>query len=310
MRQRSLLYSLSVLGICLFFSACSKKEHIAEPQQQAAITESAEANHNMEGTVEKDDAAEMHIHSKEEVQNLREHVLEGMTDEEIERLTENIKVANLRLEAAYLNDNIFDKLSDKDSLYWNYFDKKGDIQIGWTYDGTYSEMKSIREKEGISQKEFYEKYGAPVVAYNRFDAANFISLIQDMQRTYSEMKSIREKEGISQKEFYEKYGAPVVAYNRFDAANFISLIQDMQKSVHNDMLTADLQQLIDLTILAQETHEMEYANQIYKILHDLDYFLLRYGIEDVGKYTKDGSTVATYYGVLAVYGATPFEADL
>ena len=170
MRQRSLLYSLSVLGICLFFSACSKKEHIAEPQQQAAITESAEANHNMEGTVE--------------------------------------------------------------------------------------------------------------------------------------------KEGISQKEFYEKYGAPVVAYNRFDAANFISLIQDMQKSVHNDILTADLQQLIDLTILAQETHEMEYANQIYKILHDLDYFLLRYGIEDVGKYTKDGSTVATYYGVLAVYGANPFEADL
>ena len=38
-----------------------------------------------------------------------------------------------------------------------------------------------------------------------------------------------------------------------------------------------------------------------KILHDLDYFLLRYGIEDVGKYTKDGSVVAKYYGVLMVY---------
>ena len=92
------------------------------------ITESAEENHkeenHIEGTAEKDDAAEMYVPSKEEVQNLREHVLEGMTDEEIERLTENIKVANLRLEAAYLNDNIFDKLSDKDSLYWNYFDKK------------------------------------------------------------------------------------------------------------------------------------------------------------------------------------------
>ena len=42
-------------------------------------------------------------------------------------------------------------------------------------------------------------------------------------------------------------------------------------------------------------------NEIYKILHDLDYFLLRYGIEDVGKYTKDGSVVAKYYGVLMVY---------
>jgi hypothetical protein len=56
-----------------------------------------------------------------------------------------------------------------------------------------------------------------------------------------------------------------------------------------------------LTNLATETHEMEYANEIYKIVHDLDYFLLRYGIEDVGKYTKDGSIVAKYYGVLNVY---------
>ena len=77
----------------------------------------------------------------------------------------------------------------------------------------------------------------------------------------------------------------------------------MQSSVHNELLAADLQQLIDLTSLAAETHEMEYANEIYKILHDLDYFLLRYGIEDVGKYTKDGSVVSTYYGVLNVYGA-------
>ena len=46
---------------------------------------------------------------------------------------------------------------------------------------------------------------------------------------------------------------------------------------------------------------MEYANDIYKILHDMDYFLLRYGIEDVGKYTQDGGVVAKYYGVLTVY---------
>ena len=89
-------------------------------------------------------------------------------------------------------------------------------------------------------------------------------------------------------------------YNRFDASNFIYVIQDMQKSVHNEMLAADLQQLIDLTSMAAETHEMEYANKIYKILHDLDYFLLRYGIEDVGKYTKDGGVVSKYYGVKSV----------
>ena len=81
----------------------------------------------------------------------------------------------------------------------------------------------------------------------------------------------------------------------------------MQESVHNERLIADLQQLIDLTGLAAETHEMEYVNEIYKILHDLDYFLLRYGIEDVGKYTTDVSVVSKYYGVLIVYGKEPEE---
>jgi len=33
----------------------------------------------------------------------------------------------------------------------------------------------------------------------------------------------------------------------------------------------------------------------------MDYFLLRYGPEDVGKYTEDSSTVNKYYGVLNVY---------
>ena len=102
-------------------------------------------------------------------------------------------------------------------------------------------------------------------------------------------------------EFYETYTEPGIVYNRSDAGNFIDLITDMQATVRNGELTADLQQLIDLTRLAQEMHEMTYANEIYKILHDMDYFLLRYGIEDVGKYTIDSGTVGTYYGVLTVY---------
>ncbi len=128
-------------------------------------------------------AGEIHVPSKEEVLAMRELVLEGMSDEETERLTENIKIANLRLETAYLNDHIFDKLSDPDSLYWNYFDQKGDIQTGWTYDGSPADMRAIMRDEGLSQDEFYERYGEPVMVYNRFDADNFIELIQDMQQS-------------------------------------------------------------------------------------------------------------------------------
>lgn len=245
--------------ICFSIVGCSQKKEntINVPEestiQQDTMTESESENAIADTTATNDDT-EIQVPSKEEVLAMRELVLEGMTDEETERLTENIKVANLQLESAYLNDNIFEKLSDKDSLYWNYFDQKGDIQIGWSYDGNYSNIKKVMDEEGITKNEFYEKYGEPVIQYNRFDADNFIDLIEDMQ-----------------------------------------------KPVQNELLVADLQQLIDLTSLAAETHEMKYANEIYQILHDLDYFLLRYGIEDVGKYTIDKSIVSTYYGVLEVY---------
>lgn len=192
--------------------------------------------------------------TKEEVLEMRSLVLEGMSKEEIDRLTENIKVANLKMENAYMYDNIFGKLEDKNHLYWNYFDKKGDIQIGWEYDGTYSTIKEICEKESLTIDEFYEKYGTPLIVYNRFDANNFIELLDDMK-----------------------------------------------SSIQNEDLQNDIQYIIDETRLAQETHNVEHANNIYKALHDMDYFLLRYGIEDVGKYTRDDSIVSKYYGVLSIY---------
>ena len=158
------------------------------------------------------------------------------------------------MERAYLYDNIFGKLEDKNSLYWNYFDQKGDIQIDWTYDGDYFAGKEIQERENLTTEEFYAKYGTPVVAYNRFDADNFIDLIAEMQ-----------------------------------------------ESVQNENLREDLQKLIDETALAKDTHDVEHANNIYKILHDMDYYLLRYGIEDVGIYVQDASTLSKYYGVLTIY---------
>lgn len=260
MKNRKIKGCLTALCLCLLLSACRKKENIAETQQETMQV--IESENTIEDPAATDDDAEVYIPSKEEVLVMRELVLDGMTDEEIERLTENIKVANLQMESAYLNDDIFEKLSDKDSLSWNYFDQKGDIQTGWSYEGNYSDIKKVMDEEGISKNEFDEKYGEPVIQYNRFDANNFIDLIADMQ-----------------------------------------------KSVQNEFLVADLQQLIDLTSLAAETHEMEYANEIYQILHDLDYFLLRYGIEDVGMYTRDKSVVSTYYGVLTVYQERDLSAE-
>ena len=108
----------------------------------------------------------------------------------------------------------------------------------------------------------------------------------DEKNTSAETEISTETESNDEKteeeEFYSKYGSPVVAEN-------------------NENLQNDLQQIIDNTKLAAETHEMEYANNIYKLVHDMDYFLLRYGPDDVGSYVQDRSMISRYYGTLSFY---------
>lgn len=64
---------------------------------------------------------------------------------------------------------------------------------------------------------------------------------------------------------------------------------------------ADRRYIRDEAKAAVDGHSMEHANNEYKALHDLDYFLLRYGPADVGRYVKDSSTISKYYGTLALY---------
>ena len=202
------------------------------------------------GSAEK---AESLVPSEEEVLQARSEVLEGMSEEQAERLTETIKAANLALESQYLYHNLFGELSDPNSLYWNYFDETGEIQIGWAYDGE------------------------------------------------TDMEAVCQQQDLTEEEFYSKYGTPVVVENRYDADAFIALMEELQKPVQNEALETDLQEIRDLTELAKNTHMMEYVNGMYKKIHDLDYFLLRYGPTDVGPYVDDDSTITKYYGTLSTY---------
>lgn len=194
-----------------------------------------------------------HVPSEKEVLQARAEALEGMSEEQAEQLTETVKAANLALESKYLYHNLFGELSDPDSLYWNYFDETGEIQIGWAYDGEV------------------------------------------------DMEAVCRQEDLTEEEFCAKYGTPVVTENRYDADAFIALIEKLKEPVQNEALKTDLQEIVDLTELAKNTHVMEYANSLYQKIHDLDYFLLRYGPADVGPYVEDDSTITKYYGTLSVY---------
>ena len=60
---------------------------------------------------------------------------------------------------------------------------------------------------------------------------------------------------------------------------------------------------------AKETHDVNYILNIYRILHDMDYYLLRYGPEDVGPYVEDTSTIDIYYGILEDYKNTAYYSE-
>ena len=102
--------------IVLLLSIIALSGCTTDEKNTSAETEiSTETESNDEKTEEED--SEPEPPKREEVLAARELALEDMSEEEAERLTENIKTANLVLEQAYMYDNIFGKLEDKDSLY-------------------------------------------------------------------------------------------------------------------------------------------------------------------------------------------------
>lgn len=242
----ALLMGMSLLISCGYKPEEQPAESIETGQEAIGNSSENEDGTQLENSNDKEDESAdnqgeitLPAPTKEEVLAMRARALEGMSEQEIDRLKENIKVANQRMEKAYFYDDLFGKLSDPEHLYWNYFDQKEDIQIGWETDGT-----------------------------------------------------------------------PKMVYNRFDADNFVVLMEEMRDSLKSDLLKQDFDKLIECTKLAKENHEVEYVEQIYRILHDMDYFLLRYGIEDVGKYLDDLSAVSKYYGVLEIYTREDIPEDM
>ena len=256
--------SKSWLSVCIFIfllTVCvglaihvtSKKENAMRSYSDHSELPIVSNENVSEGSGSDIEYAKNYVPTEEDVLAARQQATEGMSQQQVERLTEVIKAANLWLEQRYMDENLFEKLSDPNSLYWNYFHQTGEIQIGWAVDGSI------------------------------------------------DIDAVCKREKLSLEEFYAKYGTPVVATNFYDADGFIDLLSEMKSSVQNEDLKSELQDLIDQTKQAKETHRMEIVNDIYKKLHDLDYFLLRYGPIDVAKYVKDDSTVSKYYGTLSFY---------
>ncbi|RDY28293.1 hypothetical protein [Lachnotalea glycerini] len=242
-----MIFILSVV----FFTGCTKASD-AETQQQEQTKEAdtqEQAVTNQEDTNEENSVSEESAPNKETVLKMREIALSGMTDEQIESMTERVKSANLSLENGIMFDNLIEQLSDSDSLMWNYLEQTGEIQIGWAFDTE-------------------------------------ISL---------------EESGLTKDEYMQKYATTVSTNNEYDADSYIALIDEILEYISNEDLKADFTSMRESVKQAKETHDVNEVINIYHILHDMDYYLLRYGPEDVGQYVSDTSTINKYYGVLKIY---------
>lgn len=215
--------------------------------------------------VEKAELEKAYIPSVQEVTAMREKVLMGMTDDEISHLRELVKVENQGMEWDYIEGNYFWNLQDPESIRWNSYSLSGDVLVGWN-------QKSDLDKE----VEWDIKKGIPL-----YD--------QDS--------------GLSEEDYFNTIAVPIIEENHTAYKDvFRNKVLRWKNMLKTDLLDADFDTLIQYMDLAAETHDVHYLYQVYYILHDLDYFLLRYGPVDVGIYTTDDSTVEKYYGVLQVYG--------
>ena len=195
------------------------------------------------------------IPAEAEVLAMRKRVEEGMSEDEIARLVSVVFQANNWFEHRYFYDNIFQRLSDPEDLYWNYFEETGKIQIGWAYDAA----------------------------------------------VYGRKEEIKREEGLSEQEFNEKYGTGVATTNAYTLDDFISVLEELKASVRSGLLDEDFDRMMELCANAKESHNFVFLNELFRMLHDMDYFLLRYGVSDVGPYAGDDSWVAKYFGSLAVW---------
>ncbi|HJA92684.1 MAG TPA: hypothetical protein H9717_06155 [Candidatus Eisenbergiella merdipullorum] len=134
--------------------------------------------------------------------------------------------------------------------------------------------------------------------WNLIDTTGFIQIGWGYDtEVYEEKKT----DDMTMDEFLEQYGIPVMTDNDKDAETFCRQMEELRSTIVNKALRKDFDHLISNMRSARETHDVTYIRNIYEILHDMDYYLLRYGPTEMGAYVSDMSLVCTYYGVLEVY---------
>lgn len=237
---------LLLILMCILAGGCTNNENETKTEVQKEETEDTAVN-----TEEKSDETILSEPTKEEVLAMRETVLEGMSQDDIERMKTAVIAANLRLESGFLNSNLERRLSDPGAAVWNYLEQTGEI---------------------------IADYGIDI-----------------------EIRKRKDELGLTERELEQQYGVIIWGNNAYDAERIIGVLEEIKETIYNEDLICDFNRMIENVQKAKDTHDGQYIIETYHILHDMDYYLFRYGLEDVGVFVEDRSTLKLYYGELTCY---------
>lgn len=208
--------------------------------------------------------------SEEEVEEVRKTALAGMSEEEIGTLTSYVKTYHNWLEWNLLYNNWERTLSNKESVEWNFVDQTGEVVAGWYLE---EDLNGYGDIEGEEERREY------------------------LREKYPEFGKV------SLEELGKKYGEPYYRESRYGAETVIQRMEELTASAENEIFRSDVEALCSALQQAKDTHEVGCVMEAHEILHDMEYFLLRYSPRDVAHYTQDKSLSGKYYGALEVWAA-------
>ena len=174
-------------ALLVSLTACAPAAAPSQPAEEETETEAGQtqpASSAPEASAENESQAsqwqaEENAPTEEEVTALRERVLEGVSEEDAAYMKQCIQTANLRLESGVVYGDLWEKLSDPEGLYWNLFDKTGEIQIAWAFSSDVGEYEDA--DTDMTKKEYEETYGHPVIVENNSDAEFFANLMEELK---------------------------------------------------------------------------------------------------------------------------------
>lgn len=219
---------------------------------------------------QEEEAEDSFYPGEEETEKLREAALAGMSEEEIGALTDYVKNYHNWLEGRLLYDNWERRLSDKESAAWNFIDQTGEVVAGWYLE---EDLNGYGDIEGEEERRAY------------------------LQEKYPEFGEV------SLEELGKKYGEPYYRESWYGAETVIQRMRELTASAENEIFRSDVEALCSALQQAKDTHEVDYVMEAHEILHDMEYFLLRYSPRDVATYPQDKSLSGKYYGALEVWAA-------